>query len=388
MDNSSKLNKPNIMVTSQPFTSISGQATLTYLIDVLRPLSQEIFVTTGNKFSYEPNDKIHIERIDGIDQHDSMFSWISKQILIQVNVCNNILKLHKDVDIFIFYLGARSYLFPILCAKILRKKTVVTATGSASKTTKGTYSKFGIGKRFLPMIVGFFEKSGFLITDRIIVESESSIKFLGLGKFRKKISVTGVVYIDTNKFKIEKSVKDKRNLIGYIGRLSSEKGVSNFLEAIPIILKERGDPDFFIGGDGPLIEEIKKELTSNGLCEKVELPGWINRDELPDYLNNLKFIVSPSYTEGGVPAVIMEAMACGAIVLVTPVAAADIIKDAESGFILKDNSPECIASNVIRALTYPNLDKIVINAQNLVEEEFSYKDIVRRYSKMLNEMLL
>jgi glycosyltransferase involved in cell wall biosynthesis len=136
-----------------------------------------------------------------------------------------------------------------------------------------------------------------------------------------------------------------------------------------------------------LFDEIKNELKNNGSYNKVELTGWISHDELPKYLNELKLIIAPSYTEGGVPAVIMEAMACGIVSLVTPVAGVDIIKDGESGFILEDNSPECIAKNVIRALEHTNLDEIVNNACNLVEEEFSYETEVRRYRDMIYRML-
>ena len=99
-------------------------------------------------------------------------------------------------------------------------------------------------------------------------------------------------------------------------------------------------------------------------------------------MNELKLIVSPSYNEGGVPTVIMEAMACGTVCLVTPVAGDNVINDDESGFILENNSPECIAKNVIRVLEHPNLDEIISKAHNLVEEEFSYEKEVRQYKKM------
>ena len=386
MSHSNESNKPNVMVVTHPLTIISGTAKVTSFIDVLMPIFKEIFMITGN-FSYESNKKIHIMCIKGVNQKESMLIWAFKQILIQLRICINLLKTYKNIDIVVFYLGGRTYLLPMLLAKLRRKKTIVTATGSASKTTKGVYSKFSIGKTVIPLIAGILEKANYSLADQVAVESEGAVDFLGLNKYRKKISIVGAVYIDTDNFKIKKDLKDKRNLIGYIGRLSSEKGVLNFAKAIPLILKERDDLDFLIGGNGQLFDEIKNELNNNGSYDKVELTGWITRDELSKYLNELKLIISPSYTEGGVPAVIMEAMACGTIVLVTPVAAADIIKDGESGFILEDNSPECIAKNVIRVLAHPNLDKIVKNASNLVEEEFSYEKVVKQYRDMLYKVL-
>ena len=80
-------------------------------------------------------------------------------------------------------------------------------------------------------------------------------------------------------------------------------------------------------------------------------------------------------------------MACGTPVLATSVGSApDLIKDGETGFIMKDNSPECIAENVTRALNYPDLDRIVKNARELVEREFAYDAAVERYRKILENV--
>ncbi|HJH26821.1 MAG TPA: hypothetical protein C5S37_08640 [Methanophagales archaeon] len=80
-------------------------------------------------------------------------------------------------------------------------------------------------------------------------------------------------------------------------------------------------------------------------------------------------------------------MACGTPVLATPVGAIpDVIKDGNTGFIMKDKSPECIAKNVMRALEHPNLERIVENARALVEREFTYEAAVERYRKILKEL--
>ena len=61
-------------------------------------------------------------------------------------------------------------------------------------------------------------------------------------------------------------------------------------------------------------------------------------------------------------------MACGTPVLGTPVGLmSDMINDGETGFIMENNSPECIAENIIRALNHPNLEQIAQNARELVE---------------------
>jgi len=61
----------------------------------------------------------------------------------------------------------------------------------------------------------------------------------------------------------------------------------------------------------------------------------------------------------------------------------DVIKDEETGFIMVDNSPECIARNIIRALGRPNLEQIADNARALVEKEYTFEAAVKGYKNIL-----
>ena len=80
-------------------------------------------------------------------------------------------------------------------------------------------------------------------------------------------------------------------------------------------------------------------------------------------------------------------MGCGTPVLATPVGAIpDVIKDGVTGFIMENNSPECIAKNIMRILEYLDLDRIVKNARKLVVREFTYEAAVERYRKILESI--
>ena len=116
---------------------------------------------------------------------------------------------------------------------------------------------------------------------------------------------------------------------------------------------------------------------------KVAIAGKVSHEAMPGYLNESKLAVLPSCGEG-LPNVVLEAMACGAIVLATPVGAVpDLIKDAETGFIMEDNSPECIARNVIRVLNHPDIGEISRRARILIEKEFTCERAVARFRHIL-----
>ena len=300
-------------------------------------------------------------------------------------MCWILIKISKDIDIVIFYVGGANLLPPVLMAKALRKKVITSAIGLGSLGYKKVHNNrlFSKGRAFT-IILSVMEKTIFSLSDRVIVESPSVINFLDLGKYKQKLVTTGARYVDTELFQIKKELRERKNLVGYIGRLEEGKGVMNFFEAIPLILEKQDNLEFFLGGYGPLYDRIKERLRSNNLSRKVELMGWIPHDKVANYLNELKLLVLPSYSEG-LPTIVLEAMACGTPVLATPVGGIpDVIKDGETGFIMENNSPKCFAENIVRVLECPDLDNVTKNARKLIKEKYTYEAAVERYKKSLN----
>ena len=228
----------------------------------------------------------------------------------------------------------------------------------------------------------------YILADTIVVFSESEIhKKPGLKNYSQKVMCQGRRFVDTNIFRVEKDLYQREAEVGFIGRFAQEKGIINFIEAIPLILNNQGDVKFLIIGDGPLLGDAKTALKKMNLQANVELLSWIPHDKLSGYLNELKLLVIPSYTEG-LPNVMLEAMACDTPVLATPVGAIpDIIKDGETGFIMANNSPECIGENITNALEYPKSDEIVKNARKIINRDFTHEAAVKRYKKIFDKVI-
>ena len=104
--------------------------------------------------------------------------------------------------------------------------------------------------------------------------------------------------------------------------------------------------------------------------------GWIEYEDIPDFLNTLKLIIVASHNEGG-PMTLVEAMGCGTPALATSVGfVPDMIRDEQTGFMLEDSTPECIARNVIRAIGHADLNEISKQARDLIQEEYSFDAVV------------
>ena len=63
----------------------------------------------------------------------------------------------------------------------------------------------------------------------------------------------------------------------------------------------------------------------------------------------------------------------------------DVILNGKTGLIMENNSPECIAANVIQALNSPDLEQITENGRRFVEENFSFESTVVRWKEVLKE---
>jgi glycosyltransferase involved in cell wall biosynthesis len=307
-------------------------------------------------------------------------SRIAKYIPIQLRITYLILRTSGKVDLWIFFTGGLGSPLPILIGKLFGKKTLLIYPGSDVEILRAQ-------SKILPKPMELLTRASSIISDRIIVYSQTLISQYNLQKYSHKISIANEYFIDIDKFKITTDFDKRENLVAYIGRLSQEKGALNFVSAIPKILQERDDIKFLVGGDGPLRNKIAKFVYEKRLKDKIKLTGWIPHNELPDYLNKLKLIVLPSYTEG-IPAIMLEAMACGTPVLITPVGPIpDVIKHGETGLIMEKNTPVSIALNILEAMICQGLSKIAQNARKLIEQEYTYEDTVEQYKIALDKLM-
>lgn len=369
------MKKQNIALLTFPMMS-SGSIPLSNLINILCPLSNTLYVITGNEgYNLLKDDRrIHIYDI----RHDSgknKFSRIVKYVSTQLKISYKLAQM-RNIDVWIFFIGGDTLLLPMLTAKFMRKKVILASAAYQLQMSRSQNDN-------LLNAIEILEHINRNLSDIIILYSQNLIKEWNFEKYKNKICIAHEHIVDLGKFEIKKMLSDRKNLIGYIGRLSEEKGVLNFIQAIPKIIKEIDNVEFLIIGEGYLGDSIKKYLDENNLNGIVSLTGWIRHDELPNYLNELKLLIIPSFTEG-LPNIMLEAMACGTPVLATSVGSIpNIIKDEDTGFIMDNNSSICITKNIIKVLEYPNLYRIADNARKLVEKEFTYEIAVENYKKIL-----
>lgn len=355
----------------------AGVLPLKNLVSILNDLTNSLYIITGNRtLNILKKDFQSLNFLGFNDtKYGNKFLKILNNILVQISISINIILLIKKVNIWLFFLDSHALILPVLIAKILSKKVVFVMAASIKKSAESQYDPFA---HFLI----FSERITLKWSDKIVVYSPSLIKNWDLIKYENKIEICHRHVLNSQEFQIKIELSSRDNLVGYVGRLSPEKGIIPFLESIKKINLKAKNIKFLIIGDGPLKNEVENYIKENKLTNTFLL-GWIAHDTIPSYLNKMKLLVLPSYSEG-LPNVMIEAMGCGTPILVSEVGSIpDFIIDSKNGFIMKNNSSECITKNIIRSLEHPQLEKITINALNFAKKEFRKENIINKWKSIL-----
>jgi D-inositol-3-phosphate glycosyltransferase len=150
----------------------------------------------------------------------------------------------------------------------------------------------------------------------------------------------------------------------FVGRIDPLKGIEQLIRAVPLLKDGDKLRLIVVGGDENSymeLEELKNLSIGLGVRSSVTFPGLVRQEQLPFYYSAADVCVVPSYYES-FGLVALEALACG-----TPVVAADvgdlrnIIIPGETGYVMKDNSPERLATGIQSLLSglLPDLESVL-----------------------------
>ena len=223
-----------------------------------------------------------------------------------------------------------------------------------------------------------FQTAALQLSKKPIFETPGVLSSYNLNKYKKKSFLNGHLFVDLDIFRPVVPFSERTYDLGYIGAMSEEKGILQFVKSLPIIMNTMKAKVAIIG-DGHSSGETKAYVSEKGLSA-VDFKNVMEYSEMPSLLNDIKILVVPSFSEG-LPNVIIEAMACGAVVLATPVGGIpDEIINGKTGFLLSSNDPKEIAQKAIGLLSNINiLEAVSLNSRSLVLRDFNLDQTVNNW---------
>ena len=180
----------------------------------------------------------------------------------------------------------------------------------------------------------------------------------------------------------------ERPTIGFISRVTREKGAVIFIEAMLSVAESRSDVQFVIVGDGPAMEQCRTLVSSSEHGNRFGFFGE-QSNVLPFYAA-IDILVLPSISEG-IPYTVLEAMASGLPVVAASVGGLpEIIESGRTGILYPANNTLGIVEAINDLLAYPELRQSLARAaqfeitKHFTAEQMAAKTL-RIYGKLLGE---
>jgi glycosyltransferase involved in cell wall biosynthesis len=183
--------------------------------------------------------------------------------------------------------------------------------------------------------------------------------------------------VDVDRWKLRSGVESKKSgkpfAVGYVGRLSREKGPLDFLRVGAELAKRvRAPIELVVAGSGPEEGAAKAEAKKLGIGEAVKFLGHVSSDDLLKVYPALDALLLPSYTEG-VPMTVLEAASVGVPIVATRVGGVgEVITHEENGLLCEAGDIRAMATSLARLYDDRALaQKFSIEGRKNAEQRFS-----------------
>lgn len=291
-------------------------------------------------------------------------------VLIQFYVALKVLSCRCRVFLVI---NAEAFI-PMLLAR-LAGAHVVLRLGSSSYEV---YER--LGNKFVATVLGISDKTLKMVAHKVVYAGPPRI-------FSNKFYVNTDILPSKDfleAFKCKSNAADRPLLVGYLGRLSPEKGIDVLIQTIKLLTSRDDDIKVLIAGDGILRETVEKELENEIKNGKVQLLGWLSHEKIPEFLSQIRLLLMPSYTEG-LPSGLIEAMACGTPVIASPVGAIpNVIVDGENGLLIDKLTPKNVASMTLELIRDEKRLRMMSKSCSMyMREFFKEEESLRIWKKIL-----
>ena len=157
--------------------------------------------------------------------------------------------------------------------------------------------------------------------------------------------------VDTDRFTPSRSGEDFRRslgldpnvpLVGFVGRMSWEKGPDKFVQVAQRIRQQRPDVQFAMVGEGPVEPAIRAIIDETGMAGRVHLAGL--RTDMETIYPAFDLLIQTSRSEA-MPLALLEAMSSGvAVVAIAVGGVAELVEMGTTGMLVSPGDWPGVAS--------------------------------------------
>ncbi|MDH2432982.1 glycosyltransferase family 4 protein [Pokkaliibacter sp. MBI-7] len=175
------------------------------------------------------------------------------------------------------------------------------------------------------------------------------------------------------------------SLIGFVGRLSGEKGPDLFLDALIPLCQTYPQLRAVMLGEGPEQSHLEERIKAQQLQAQVTLPGY--QQDMVSWLQRLDILVISSRTEG-TPMILLEAMAAGVPVVSFAVGGIpDVLDDGHSGLLAPALDTQTLQQHLTTLLERPELGPhLAQSAFTVLKQRYDLPELVKQWSAVYQSL--
>jgi glycosyltransferase involved in cell wall biosynthesis len=176
----------------------------------------------------------------------------------------------------------------------------------------------------------------------------------------------------------------------FTGRLSQEKGLDVLINAWKTVAEKYPNAHLLLLGDGGNFRNVENDLKEQsarlGLEKTIHFLGYVSNPK--EYLLASDIFVLPSRAEGMSNALV-EAMACGAVIVTTGIPAMlELCEDGENALIVKLDDVSELAQAIIKLFDEPQTAyNLAFSARQKAEKDLSIETMISKYIGAYEEIV-
>lgn len=214
------------------------------------------------------------------------------------------------------------------------------------------------------------------------VRAQSNLIKTGMIKYGidsdKILIIGGGVDTDVYRPLDSSDLPSKEFKIGFIGRLTEEKGVSLLLKVVEGAITEIPDARFCILGDGPYRSALEK-------FSNVDHVGMVPKSQLSQWLPQFHCVL---FFQKDIGLAVIESMAAGKVLLaLDDEDISGIIKHLDNGVLCNPNANSYIQSIKKLYVNRPLCQKLSINARKYAVDNFSWDIVAQQWLVVISKYI-
>lgn len=231
----------------------------------------------------------------------------------------------------------------------------------------------------------FLKARGTIVITKSWVDIQS--KIVNFNKYPIYLLYNPIIMPKELNPKLDNNPNDPILRLLFLGRLGPHKGSDRVLKAIALLPPAlRCKVRVYMAGDAA-VEEMRALAHQLGIADIAEIRDWIGEEVKTRWLQETNAFILPSHSEG-LPMSLLEAMAWGKAVIVSPVGGIpELVDDGCEGFLVPADDVQAIADAIRRLVEAPDLrSRMGLSAWKRIKP-LDIQDHRRRLGEIYSEAL-